>query len=94
MAGLHELLDRLELLLTEMEQLDQPLRDRVFEVLDGVDTLHRLALGRLAAQLDAADLRRLHESDPAIAWLLDAYDIAPPEPLSPTPVDIGPTRRR
>jgi hypothetical protein len=91
MAGLDELLDRLEHLLTDMEQLDEPLRDRVFEVLDGVDTLHRLAIARLAAQLDADDLRRLAASDPAVAWLFDAYDIGPP---APTAVDIGPGPRR
>lgn len=91
MAELDELLDRLEHLLTDMEQLDEPLRDQVFEVLDGVDTLHRLALVRLASQLDPDDLRRLAGSDPAVAWLFEAYDIGPP---TPKPVEIAPGRRR
>jgi hypothetical protein len=95
MADLDGLLERLEQLLFEVEQLEDPLRGHVFELLDGVDTLHRLALGRLAARLDAEQLRRAWEAEPAVAWLLDAYGIdrrtaAPPA----VPVELGPTRRR
>lgn len=67
-------LARLEELLSEIEQLDEPLRDRVFELLDGIDLLHRTALGRLAEHLPAETVDALR-GDPAIAWMLDAYGV-------------------
>ena len=45
------LLDRLELLLGEVEELEPAVRDRVFELLDGVDAVHRMAITRLADTL-------------------------------------------
>jgi len=48
---LDPLLDRLEQLLGDLEGSEPELRDRVFELLDGVDALHRLAITRLAALL-------------------------------------------
>jgi Fe-S cluster biogenesis protein NfuA len=66
------LLARLEELLARVEELDEPLRGEVFELLDGVDALHRLALGRLAHGIGPQRLAELR-SDPAVAWLLDAY---------------------
>lgn len=93
MAELDELLERLEQLLIDMERLDEPLRDRVFELLDGVDALHRMGLGRLAGQLGDEEFRRLTEADPAVKWLFEAYDIRPAEPPTPVTVELGPTRR-
>lgn len=96
MADLDGLLERLEQLLVEMEELEHPLRDQVLELLDGVDTLHRMALGRLATQLAPEELRRLSGAEPAVAWLFDAYGIHAPEPSPaprPTPVQLGPIRR-
>jgi Fe-S cluster biogenesis protein NfuA len=66
------LLDRLEELLAELDGLEEPLRARVFELLDGIDSLHRTALAHLAEELGPDTLDRLR-SDPAVAWLLDAY---------------------
>ncbi|MEP6476439.1 MAG: NifU family protein [Actinomycetota bacterium] len=73
MESLDDLLQRLEDLVAEMEQLDEPLRDRVFELLDGIDTIHRLALDRLAEALGTERLEEIRAADPAIRWLLDAY---------------------
>lgn len=73
-ASLDELLGRLETLLSEVEDMDEPVRDRVFELLDGVDALHRLALVRLGEAL-GPEVERLRAADPAIAWLFDAYGI-------------------
>ena len=73
MPGLTQLLDELERLLVETESLDEPVRSRVFALLDAVDSLHRHALGRLAARLGPRELERLRAGDPAVAWLLDAY---------------------
>lgn len=94
MSSLEQLLDRLEQLLLDVEELDDPVREQVFELLDGVDTLHRIALRTLATELGTDEVERLRESDPTIGWLFDAYDIRPPEPPAPTPVQLGPTRRR
>lgn len=75
MSDLATLLDRLEALLAEVEGLDEQAREPVFALLDGIDGVHRLALGRLAALLGAVELDRLRTSDPAVAWLLDAYSV-------------------
>lgn len=94
MSSLDALLDRLEQLLVDLEELDEPVRQHVFELLDGIDALHRIALGNLATALGGDELQRLRASDPTVEWLFDAYDIRPPEPPKPTPVQLGPTRRR
>ena len=70
-----ELLDRLEVLIAELDELDEPVRARVDELLDGIDALHRLAIGRLAAELDEDTLSRARDADPAVAWLLDLYGV-------------------
>ena len=75
MSGdLERLLDRLEALLGEVETWDEPLRDRVFELLDHVDALHRTAVVRLGTALEGRvdELRAAH---PAIGWLFDAYGV-------------------
>jgi len=74
LAALAPLLDRLEELLADIEELDEPVRDRVFELLDGVDAVHRLAVTRLAGAL-GAELRSLRRSDPAVDWLFEAYGV-------------------
>jgi len=73
LAALGPLLDRLEVLLADVEALDADVRDRVFELLDGVDAVHRLALSRLADVL-RHDLALLRE-DAAIDWLFEAYGV-------------------
>ena len=75
MAGLNQLLDDLERGLGELETLEEPARERVFAVLDGVDDLHRHALERLGALLGPGELDRLRSADPAVGWLLDAYAV-------------------
>jgi Fe-S cluster biogenesis protein NfuA len=74
MATFEELLDRLEELIAELEQLDEPVRAQVFELLDGVDRMHRAALRRLGELIDADTAERLRD-DPGVAWLLDAYSV-------------------
>lgn len=72
---LEDLLDRMEKRLEEIEQLDEPAQTIVFDLLDGVDALHRLALRHLAEGVDAAQLRRVRDADPAVEWLLSAYGV-------------------
>ena len=74
MATFEELLNRLEELIAELEAIDDPARAQVFELLDGIDSLHRVALRRLAELLDEQTLERLR-SDPAVGWLLHAYGV-------------------
>ncbi len=73
LAQLGPLLDRLEELLGEVESLADGARDTVFELLDGIDALHRLAITRLAGIV--GDVGELRQADPAVAWLLDAYGV-------------------
>ncbi len=80
LAELGPLLDRLEELLGEVEELDDTVRGTVFELLDGVDALHRLAITRLAARI--GDVDALRQDDPAIAWLLEAYGVGVDDPVA------------
>lgn len=75
MSGLDDLLGRLEDLLQRVEGLDDESKELAFELLDGVDTLHRLALRRLADHLGDATVQDLAGADPAVAWLFEAYGI-------------------
>ncbi|HEX2031388.1 MAG TPA: NifU family protein [Actinomycetota bacterium] len=75
MATLEEALARLEGLVAEMEELDEPVRDRVFELLDGVDAIHRMAVERLAEAAGPEVLDRFRDADPAVAWLFHAYGV-------------------
>lgn len=78
-SQLDALLDRLEQLLAELEDAEVGVRDRVFELLDGIDALHRLAITRLAATLGEA-VERLRARDPAVAWLFEAYGVGADDP--------------
>lgn len=73
LALLGPLLDRLEELLGDVEALDDAVRETVFELLDGIDALHRLAITRLADVV--GDVEPLRQADPAVAWLLEAYGV-------------------
>ncbi len=73
LADLGPLLDRLEELLGEVEGLEEGVKGTVFELLDGVDALHRLAVTRLADVV--GNVESLRRADPAVAWLLAAYGV-------------------
>ncbi len=75
MADLDDLLGRLEALLADLEESDSVPRAIVFELLDGVDALHRLALSSLGAALGGAAVEQLRSSDPVVGWLFDAYGV-------------------
>jgi Fe-S cluster biogenesis protein NfuA len=74
LAALGPLLDRLEALLGQVEGMDEQVRDKVFELLDGVDAVHRLAITRLA-DVVGDGLVSLRCSDAAIDWLFEAYGV-------------------
>lgn len=75
MGDWEELLARLEELVGEVDELDESVHEPVLELLDGIDTIHRRALGHLGELLDAETLERLRRSDPAVGWLLDTYAV-------------------
>ncbi len=79
LAELSPLLDRLEALLTEVESYDERIREQVFELLDGIDALHRLAILRLVDALDG-EAEKLRDKDPAIGWLFEAYGVGVDDP--------------
>jgi len=74
-TDLDALLDRLETLIGELDGLDDAVRSLVFELLDGLDALHRMALQSLAAATGDDTLTRVRAAHPAITWLFDAYAV-------------------
>lgn len=73
MDELAALLDRLEQLLEQVDAVDEPLRSIVYELLDGVDALHRSAVRELVAAMGTDQVDRLAGRHPAIEWLFAAY---------------------
>jgi hypothetical protein len=84
-VSLEELLERLEVLIAQLEELDEPIAGQVFELLDGIDILHRVAVTELAAMLDPATLAAVRDAHPAVAWLFEAYEVTVAEPAFVTP---------
>lgn len=74
-SPLDQLLTRLEELLGAVEEFEEPARATVLELLDGLDALHRMALGRLPDALGADGVAGLSSAHPALAWLLGAYGV-------------------
>ena len=73
-------------LIEEMERLPNPdIRVRVFELLKGLDALHREALARMMQRLecDAPDAKATLASDPVIRTLLGLYDLLPDGEAAP-----------
>lgn len=73
--GLDSLIDHLEGLFAEVEALEDSTQQTVYELLDGIDRLHRLALRRVGEALGPAEVERLRAAHPAIAWLWEAYGV-------------------
>ena len=73
MTTLENVLERLEELLSDLEELDEPWREKVFEFLDGVDAVHRMALTDLTDALGDTKVVELRHSYDTVAWLFDAY---------------------
>lgn len=72
-ASLEQLLARLEALLEDLDATEEPIRSQVYELLDGVDALHRSAIRALVDALGDEAVRGLADTHPAISWLFMAY---------------------
>lgn len=77
MEDFEQLVDRLSELFATVETFDPSTRATVIELLDGVDTLHRIAIHRWAEAVGPEAVERGHRSHPAVAWLLEAYEVTP-----------------
>jgi Fe-S cluster biogenesis protein NfuA len=75
MNPLDSLLERMEELLNALDELGEHDRSMVFELLDGIDTLHRHALVQLVEGLAPETIERLRAGNEAVAWLFEAYGI-------------------
>lgn len=75
MDPLEPVLDQMEELLRAVEELPPPDRDRVFALLDGIDTLHRRALRQLDQLLPPDTVAAFRAEGGALAWLCDAYGL-------------------
>jgi Fe-S cluster biogenesis protein NfuA len=74
-SSFEELLDRLEELVSRVDELDDAVREDMFELLDGVDLLHRSALTHLGEALGPTAIEQLRSAHPAITWLFEAYAV-------------------
>jgi len=74
-----ELLAHVDGLVQEMDQLPFPeVKKQIFELLAGVDTIHREGLRRLVRLFKEGVLEQV-VTDPTIHTLMELYDLLPPE---------------
>ena len=74
----NELLSEVDGLIQEMDDLPYPqVKERIFELLSGIDTIHREALRRLVRLFKKGVLEQV-VTDPAIHTLMELYDMLPP----------------
>lgn len=87
-----DLLAHVNGLVVELERIPFPeTKERVFELLAGIDTIHREALRRLVRLFKEGVLDKVI-TDPAIHTLMELYDLLPP--ADPTATDGPPTEAR
>lgn len=91
MESFEGFIGRMEELLDRIDELDDDVREDVYELLDAIDTLHRRGIATLVAALDAHSRARVGEDD-FTAWLLAAYGVDRAGEAGAVPVQI--TRKR
>lgn len=78
-----QLIGYVDSMVVEMEELPFPeVKEKVFELLAGIDTLHREALYRLVRLFKEGVLEQVI-TDPAIRTLMELYDLVPDESAAP-----------
>lgn len=88
MESFEAFIGRMEELLDRIDELDEDVREDVYELLDAIDTLHRRGITALVDALDPHSLARVSEDD-FIAWLLEAYGVDPVGKVDAVPVQIS-----
>jgi nitrite reductase/ring-hydroxylating ferredoxin subunit len=87
MADLEQHAARIAELMQQVESRDEPpARERVFELLEHIDHLHRTCVWRLfelVTELGGKGLIDRVAADPAVKTLFVLYDLIPSEPLRP-----------
>ena len=79
-AGWDQLLNQVNQQIEELEELPLPeVKDKMFALLEGIDAIHREALGRLVSLFKEGVLEQVI-SDPPIHTLMELYDLLPKEP--------------
>ncbi|MGI8895428.1 MAG: Rieske (2Fe-2S) protein [Casimicrobiaceae bacterium] len=90
-----ELLAHVNGLILDLERIPFPdVKDRTFELLAGIDLIHREALRRLVRLFKEGVLEKV-VTDPAIHTLMELYDLLPVAAAAPedgTPIPIRPHR--
>ena len=80
-----QLLDYVNAMVGEMERLPLPdVKDKVFELLAGIDSIHRESIHRLVRLFKKGVLEKVI-TDPPIHTLMQLYDIVP----TPDPSEVG-----
>ncbi|MCH9765517.1 MAG: Rieske 2Fe-2S domain-containing protein, partial [Alphaproteobacteria bacterium] len=75
----YELLGQVDALVREMDDLPYPnVKEKIFTLLAGIDTIHRESLGRLVRLFKQGVLEKV-VTDPTIHTLMELYDLLPPE---------------
>lgn len=80
----YELLAYVDRMITDMEALPLPeVKDKVFELLAGIDSIHREGLWRLVRLFKQGVLEQV-VTDPAIHTLMELYDLLPEQAQNDT----------
>src|SRR5919204_4815803 len=83
-------------LIREFERLEnEPLREKIFELLEHIDHLHRSCVWRvfeLATELGGKGLVDRMTQDVAVKTLFMLYDLVPIDPLTPVDATIRVTK--
>ena len=92
MADIEEHAERLLALVRELEQHeDEPTRNKILELLEHVDHLHRSCVWRLfelMTELGGKGLVDRVAQDPAVRTLFMLYDLIPVDPLMPIEANV------
>lgn len=75
MGELDDLLDHLQEVVERLDDRGADVASDTVELLNGLEALHRHAVGRLAEGVGRDRLERAAEEEPAVRWLLSTYGV-------------------